>query len=85
MTHDELEEYARNAHAQAMGAQSVLSAMIMVLQAAGTPKPIFEKAFDLAADTYVAASYSGNESVKADAPRILQVIDHMRQAAIPKD
>ena len=64
MTNAELEEHVLNAHAQAMGAQSVLIALLISLERHGTDRAIFKEAFDLAGDTYVAASTATTKSLK---------------------
>lgn len=85
MTNEELEEYARNAHAQAAGAQHVLLALMTALLRHGTDRAIIKEAFDHAADTFVAASYSDNVFARRIAPDVLQVVDDMRKSVIGKD
>jgi hypothetical protein len=70
-----------NALAQARGAQSVLLGLLIALQGSGQ-SVIVKKAFDIAGDTFTAASMSADKAMSRQASAALQVIDHMRQTVI---
>jgi hypothetical protein len=86
MTNEEILEIAQTAHAQASAAQGVLLALIRELRGNMISDEVLNRAFDLAAETYVRASYDvSNKLFAAHATRTLQAVDHMRQTLIRKD
>ena len=83
MTNAEILDIARNAHAQASASQGVLLALLHTLRGNVLTDELLNKAFDLAADTYIGASYNVSDNdLAAHATRTLQAVEHMRQTLI---
>ncbi|ERP97897.1 hypothetical protein Q669_22100 [Labrenzia sp. C1B10] len=76
-----MDENTANALAQARGAQAVLMGLLHVLKANGQIE-LIEKTFEIAGETFVVASMSKDEALRAQATAVLQVIDHMRQTLV---
>lgn len=84
MSNAEAIEIAQVAHAQASAAQGVLLALIHTLRGNMLSDEILNKAFELAAEAYVAGSYSKDEGLAAHSTRVLQAVEDMRRTTIGK-